>query len=455
MTGAPASIGKINRWTGKFADPAVEASFQRDSAERNRRSNDLALMIALPLNAAYVFFDPFLLTDPVGAIRIRVAAVAIVAMLYAALRTSWGRRSHESLTAAAMLILGGAMNAIMWNEPSLAGDYYVGLIQGAVFMSFAVRIGLARLVSVFAVTLAAFYVVAFSRGRAEEAMLQCLATTTMYFVCAFGVYLLESMRRSEYGQSRTIALQNEKLNQMLADVQQDNARKVAAMNLLVHFVKTPIHQIVGFTDVIKRQIESGGANESRSGTLESADFIQSASRDLLRSVSKLLSYYRLDEKASAEPDLIELDALILDHLERLPSPPPMQILERVAIVNRTVVVGDAIQTMIDRYVDDQEASRLSEVRLERSENAATLVFVDQGPAVTDEEFARLTKPLDKLDHYLTANGSSMLLGLRTVARAVEICGGAITHRHVGGRNFYFIAFRDLASNAALNAPKVA
>jgi hypothetical protein len=245
MARSPASSNRINRWTGKFVDPAVEAAFERHSAERNRRSNDLALMIALPLNAAYVLFDPFMLSDPIAAFRIRIAAVAVATILFIVMRTSRGRTAHEPLTAAAMLILGGAMNAIMWSEPTLAGDYYVGLIQGAVFMSFVVRIGLGRLAAVFAVTLGSFYVVAFSRGRAEEAMLQCLALTTMYFVCAFGVYLLESMRRAEYAQSRTIALQNEKLNALLADVQLDNARKVAAMNLLVHFVKTPIHQIAG------------------------------------------------------------------------------------------------------------------------------------------------------------------------------------------------------------------
>lgn len=454
MAPLPATSSKINRWTGKFVDPAAETAFQCHSAERNRRSNDLALMIALPLNAAYILFDPFMLSDPIGAFRIRVVAVAVATLIFVVMRTNWGRTAHEPLTAAAMLVLGGAMNAIMWNEPTLAGDYYVGLIQGAVFMSFVVRIGIGRLISVFAATLAAFYFVAFSRGRAEEAMLQCLALTTMYFVCAFGVYLLETLRRGEYAQSRTIALQNQKLNEMLTDVQLDNARKVAAMNLLVHFVKTPIHQIVGFTDVIRRQVETPGCDEKRAETLESAAFIQSASRDLSRNVSRLLAYYRLDEKAAAAPDLVELDALILDHADRLDKPPALK-LDKVAIVNRREVVSDAIKTMIERYEDQQESSALVEVRLERVEGAASAVFIDRGPALGDEEFARQIKPLDKLDHYLTANGSSMLLGLRTVARAVEICGGSMTHRLEDGRNVYFIEFRDLAAVEAAGAAEVA
>lgn len=454
MTGALSSTARIGRWTGRFADPAIEAAFRRDTVDRNRRANNLALVIALPLNAAYVFFDPFLLSDPAGAIRIRIAAVAIAALLYAALRTSWGYRSHSAVTAAAMLVLGGAMNAIMWNEPTLVGDYYVGLIQGAVFMSFVVRIGLARLAGVFAVTLATFYFVAFSRGSAEEAMLQCLATTTMYFVCAFGVYLLETMRRSEYAQSQTIALQNEKLNALLADVQQDNARKVAAMNLLVHFVKTPIHQIVGFTDVIRRQLETPDCDERRAETLESAAFIQSASRDLSHNVSRLLGYYRLDERAAAAPDLIELDALILDHADRLERPPAFK-LDKVAIVNRREIVSDAVKAMIERYDEGQESAALAEIRLQRVEGAAAIIFIDQGPPVSDEDFARQIKPLDKLDHYLTANGSSMLLGLRTVARAAEICGGRIRHQLDGRHNFYVVEFRDLAATEGVGAAQVA
>ena len=444
MARAPASSEKIDRWTGKFIDPAVEAAFLRDSAERNRRSNDLGLMIALPLNAAYVLFDPFMLSDSVGAFRIRIPAVAIAAVILFVMRTPWGRRRHEPLTALAMLILGGSMNAIMWNEPSLAGDYYVGLIQGAVFMSFVVRIGIGRLIAVFGATLGTFYVVAFNRGSAEEAMLQSLALTTMYCVCAFGVYLLEVMRRGEYMQSRTIAEQHRKLNQMLADVQLDNARKVAAMNLLVHFVKTPIHQIVGFTDVIRRQVEAAAAGDRRDETLESAAFIQSASRDLSRNVSRLLAYYRLDEKAIAAPGLVELDGLILDHADRLARPPALK-LGKVAIVNRREVIDDAIRTMIDRYGDLEESSALVEVRLERADGAATITFIDEGPALSDEDFARQIKPLDKLDHYLTANGSSMLLGLRTLARAVEIAGGSLTWRRDAARNVYSFTLRDFAA----------
>ncbi len=441
--GAKTSPAKISRWTGKFVSPEVEASFQRYADEKNRKSNDLAVMIALPLNAAYVLFDPFMLSDPVGAVRIRIVALALSGLLFIAMKTTALRRAHEAVTALIMVILGGAMNAIMWNEPSLAGDYYVGLIQGGVFMSFVVRIGLARLVACFAVTLSTFFVVAFSRGRAEEAMLQCLALTTMYFVCAFGVYLMERMRRGEFEQARTISLQNEKLNAMLADVQLDNARKVAAMNLLVHFVKTPIHQIVGFTDVIRNQLEDLGAGGDGKDCLESAAFIQSASKDLSRNVSRLLAYYRLDEKAAAEPDLVEIDALVHDLLERLPAPPRVA-LDRVAIFNRREVVGDAVLAMVDRYVDNRESHSLASVRIERGDKIAAIVFTDEGPALSDEEFAQQTRPLDKLDHYLTANGSSMLLGLRTVARAAEICGGALRLRREAGRNVFTLELPDLA-----------
>ncbi|MFN3961026.1 MAG: hypothetical protein ACK4NP_14090 [Parvularculaceae bacterium] len=452
--GDATSTAKINRWTGKFRSKDVEASFQRYADEKNRRSNELAVMIALPLNTAYLFFDPFMLSDAAGAVRIRVAALAFSALAFVAMKTTALRRAHDVATALIMVVLGGAMNAIMWNEPSLAGDYYVGLIQGGVFMSFVVRIGLWRLVACFAVTLSSFFIVAFSRGRPEEATLQCLALTTMYFVCAFGVYLLETMRRSEFDQARTIAEQNRQLNAMLAEVQLDNARKVAAMNLLVHFVKTPIHQIVGFTDVIRNQIEGMGAGGGRDGCLESAAFIQSASKDLSRNVSRLLAYYRLDEKAAAAPDLIELDTMIVDHLERLPAPPRAS-LDRVAIVNRKDVVSDAVQTMIDRYADNRESHSFTGVRIERSDAAATIIFTDKGPAISPEEFAQQTRPLDKLDHYLTANGSSMMLGLRTVARAAEICGGALRHRRDGDENVYSLELPDLAAKNALADKQVA
>jgi signal transduction histidine kinase len=435
--------------------PALEREFRASNEAADARQNFFALAIVLPLYALYALVDAITLANPREAVPIRIAFAALAAAPALAIRFGPLTRHHDLLAVAAVTLMGLGVNVLIWRDPGLEHNYYVALIQGGIFVSFLARLTFLQSVCVLLTFLGGFSVAVFDKEPTDEAVLQVFILITMFSMCAFGIHLMQTLRRRDFLKSKKIAEQNRQLNELLAEAQEDNARKVAAMNLLVHFVKTPIHQIVGFSDVIKRRLESPETAEGHNETLQSAAFIQTASRDLSRSVSKLLSYYRLDEKAAAAPDLIELDALILDHLERLSATPPKVSVEKVAIVNRVGVVGDLIQTMIDRYVDDQEARGLAEVRLERTESAATLMFVDGGPVLSDEDFSRLVKPLDKLDHYLTANGSTMLLGLRTVARAAELCGGALTHRRESERNLYFVSLPDLAPAAALNATKVA
>lgn len=428
----------------QFEDPEIEQDFRKFVFKENLATNRLGVSVGVPLFFLYAILDFINLEHPVVAVAVRVAATLLCALMIMGMYHRALARFHEELTAMVVVVLGSAMTLIIWREPSLDNAYYIGLIQAGVFLTF-----LSRMVTYKAFAALIWIVVMFAfavrnKEDVKQAVLQTFILMTMFAIFAFGIVVADGMRRKDFLKSRTIAIQNEKLNRMLADVRQDNARKVAAMNLLVHFVKTPIHQIVGFTDVIRRQIEHPEAAEKLGETLESAAFIQAASRDLSRNVSRLLAYYRLDDKAGAQPDLVELDALILDHAERLDRAPAMK-LHKVAIVNRREIIGDAMQTMIDRYADNQESSTLVEIRLERVEGAALIVFIDEGPALSDEEFARQTKPLDKLDHYLTANGSSMLLGLRTVARAVEICGGSIRYRREDRRNVFFIEVRDLAA----------
>lgn len=424
--------------------PELEREFRASNEASDARQNFYALVIVLPLYALYALVDAITLSNPREAVVIRIAFAALASAPALAIRFMPLSRHHELLTVFSVILMGLGVNILIWRDPGLDHNYYVALIQGGIFVSFLARLTFLQSVCVLMTFLCGFGAAVLDKQPRDEAALQIFILLTMFSMCAFGIHLMQSLRRRDFLKSKKIAEQNHQLNALLDDVRQDNARKVAAMNLLVHFVKTPIHQIVGFTDVIRRQIEHPEAAEKLGETLESAAFIQSASRDLSRNVSRLLAYYRLDDKAAAKPDLVELDALILDHAERLDRAPALK-LHKVAIVNRREIISDAMQTMIDRYADNQESSALVEVRLERVEGAALIVFIDAGPALSDEEFARQTKPLDKLDHYLTANGSSMLLGLRTVARAVEICGGSMTHRWEDGRNVYFIKLRDLAA----------
>lgn len=434
------------RLSGKFAERDQESAFQRGVAQNYYKHNSIAIAIALPLNAVYAYFDLSVLEDPDFATQARLLGVSACVLLFAAFRLQIGRTAHEYLTALIVLILGAVMNAIMFHEPTLENDYYVGLIQGGVFVSFLVRIGFLKLASVMAATLATFVVIAQAKGPPEDAYLQITGLTTMYVLCGFGAYLLERHARTEFLQSRTIARQNEQLARLLADVRLDNERKLAALNVLVHFVRTPIHQIVGFTGVIAEALKEM-ADPQAAAQLEHAEFVRRASADLSSNVAKVLVYYRLDEQMkTAVAEKAPIDQMLQDLKDEIGERTGCSLEGKAGSAATYLEPFRAALSAIAAYYR-QDGVRASQVwlRIDRDDAGLVLRIEDDGAPLGADAFAEQTKPLTKIDNYLTTDGSAMPMALRTAARAAELCGGAIDYRLEENRNIFMLRFADLSA----------
>ena len=430
----------------RFSD-SLEREFRASIEVIDRKTNFYALLIALPLYALYALLDAITLTNARDGVVTRLAAAAIAAIPLSMMRRNILFRSHDTLTCFSIIVLGLGMNYIILREPTFDDNYYVALIQGGIFVSFLARLSFAQSLTVLITFLAGFIAATVDKSPREDVLLQIFILVTMFGMCAFGIHLTQKLRRKEFLQARTIARQNEKLNEMLADVRLDNARKVAAMNLLVHFVRTPLHQIVGFSDVISQALTDEG-REAPQGYLDGVRIIKSASRELSQNVTRLLAYYRLDEKAAAEQELIEVDSLLRDYAENFPDGVLVgAALDKVAIYNRIEIVSAAIAAIVARYAEDGAGANRVEIELKRDGNGARITVTDDGALIAADDFLRMTRPLDKADHYLTANGSSMPMALRTVARAAQLCGGELTHSAPNGKNVFRLSLADYGTKS--------
>ena len=107
-------------------------------------------------------------------------------------------------------------------------------------------------------------------------------------------------QRYDFLKTQIINEQNTQLRELLKDIQDDHDRKIAAMNMLVHFVRTPLHQISGFSDVVLQTLSRQDENETLAPGLDGARYIKNASMDLTENVNRLLTYHRLDEYERAD-----------------------------------------------------------------------------------------------------------------------------------------------------------
>ena len=201
------------------------------------------------------------------------------------------------------------------------------------------------------------------------------------------------------------------------------------MNMLVHFVKTPLHQINGFSDILMQSFADTDNSISDDDRVESARYIKNATANLSTSVNKLLTYHRLDEVESQNQiETVNINQCAQDFVDLLPADCETGI-EGCAgtIETNPVAMKTALESLASYYKAKAPEAVLVIELSNLPDGTAQLSISDNAEPVSAEEFAEKTKPLTKIENYLTGAGSEMPMALRTVARAIEITGGWFGH----------------------------
>ncbi len=426
---------RLARWTSTFVSKETEGAFQRHIYRGNLKTNVIAICLALLVHGLYGALDFNTWgADAATAIKARLISVMIGAALLATLLASKIRMRHELVCAAITVVMGLSVLSIVHHTPGLNHAYYVAFIQGGVFVCCLLRIGFVKPVIVMATFISGFVWVAFQKDDLDEAILQTFILVSMSVILAFAAYLLQRYRRQDFVKSQIIEMQNQQLTEMLAETRRDNERKVAALNMLLHIVRTPVHQISGFADLVVNQLKAAENELPVGDCLESAGYIKAASDSLRSGVSKLLQYHQLDE-ASRRPEIEALPVLDLLHdaAAQLPEETRVAITASVKTFAADRRIVEAVVHNIVQNLTWVEAERPT-LDIDVSEVGERIVFTfrDNGAGIPQEIFARATRPLTEIDNYLSGDGSSPTMGLRIAARAIEIAGAALDYRWENG-----------------------
>ena len=440
---------QLNKLTAQFASREMEAAFKRATFIGDRKNNFRALFLAIPIFAGYALLDYSMLGDPDASVQYRLWSCLVAASVLLLFKNKPLSRYQELLTCVIPMVLSTTLFFILFTQGGVDHNYYVGLIQGGVFICFLLRVGF-----VYATSVLLFYLVGFTLSlsahlNSDEVRAQIFILFSMFLICAFGNYLLQRYRRGDFLKSQTIKVQNEKLAVLLMNAEQDNERKIAALNTLVHFVKTPLHQINGFSDILVNSHAEN--NQSRSGEFyESAKYIKTATANLTRSVNNLLTYYRLDELGqNLRADSIDVDHLVEEFTEMANGHFSVDVVPSGLNVDGSREALKAALVSLAEYYRDIDCE-FGAVKVSSSQEAGAirLIFEDDVPPISPDEFVEKTKPLTKIDNYLTIDGAKMPMLLRTAVRAVEVAGGTFDHEATETGNRFTISIPDHAQSTA-------
>ncbi len=435
-----AKRGDIGLWSACFASRETEAAFGDFVFGRNLAANIGGAGLGLVLFVAYIFSDYIDAVNPDRVAAIRLATFAIGVLLMSSLLIEKFRKYHDPISATVLILMGAAINLIVYTQPSLDNTYYIALIQGFILFTLLLRLSFISMSTVIVSTQAFFVIAAFSHDGSRDTVLQSVNLLFVGLICITGSYLLQRYQRVDFLKSQTIQHQNTKLNILLEDARRDNERKLAAMNMLVHFVKTPLHQISGFSDIVMNSLDGEDDRISINDGVEGARYIKGATANLTKSINDLLAYHRLDDlDGRLSVDETSIDDLAYDFSELLSEDIDVR-LEGSGGVIRTDdnALKTAFDSLAKHYHDPASGVSSVVIEISNKDGVVQTELRDNGKMLDEETFQRDTEPLTKISNYLTSAGSEMPMALRTVARALELVGGGFEHRSLTDGNLLIL-----------------
>ncbi len=441
---------KITPITARFASPETENAYQDFIFEGDWRNNFYVLLVGVSIWGLYIILDIMALAEWRQAAAIRGAAVFFGIALVLLAQSSQIRLLRETTPLIVSLAVGLALVAIIYLYTDLDDAYYVGLVQECVFVCFLLRMSFMKTVAALAFLVATFSIFVSMKAGAEGANLQVVVMLTMAMVCGIGSYLLQKFRRFDFQKTLIIDEQNQRLKLLLKDEQRDNERKLAAMNLLVHFVKTPLHQINGFSDIVMNSLTRGDKRISHDEGVEGARYIKTATANLSKSVNSLLTYHRLDESERRRRYAkVDIDRAFGDFSDLIAARIVVKVEGQAGeVFTVPAAVKCAVESLAAYYNETHNDATHVELMLGSAATGVCIVVRDNGRTISEEDFLEKTKPLTKIDSYLTSAGSEMPMLLRTTARAVDLCGGQFLRGEVAEGNQFVISLPSAKAAAA-------
>jgi len=431
----------MNIWSSRFASVETERLFQANVRRRNFRANVGGISFGLFLFVAFIFSDFLDSSNPTEAVAIRLVSFFGCLALLLLLTVKRFRQHHDLVVTIIVAILGLAINLIILRQSSLENNYYIGLIQGNILFGLLLRLNFQSMFSAVALTMAGFVFTASQKNEPGLALLQSVNLGLVVIICLMGIYLLQRYQREDFLRAQQIEEQNQQLSALLEALREDNKRKLAAMNTLVHFVKTPLHQISGFSDVVLTGLMRPDDKSSIDDSVSGARYIKDATTNLSKSINGLLAYHRLDEtdgRQIFEP--VDIDSILGDMGDLLPNDATFEFTgaKKQVVVSKQSLKA-AIRSLAGYYADQACEGLHVSISIEIYNKKLRIYISDNLAPVSMADFLQDTQPLTKLDSYLNCAGSEMPMALRTVSRAVEIAQGSFSHQQGDAGNVFTIS----------------
>jgi len=193
-----------------------------------------------------------------------------------------------------------------------------------------------------------------------------------------------------------------------------------------HELRTPLTVIRGYIDILNSGNELSQETQDRA-----MHRLTSESLRMSRTINDLLLLAELDEVNHDKVDVVDLSAMVDDHVQDLIAQQPLR---RVSSTVATDVRVQGNRELLERILSNLMSNIARHtntdadvgVSLSKQDGVAILVVDDAGPGLSTEMYARSFEGFQRFDKAHSQSGGGFGLGLSILSSIVQRHGGVLT-----------------------------
>ena len=420
----------IDPFSVRFRDRELERAYRKYALERGGRLDQLLMISGAFIHLGYGILDWLVLGDLAPyTVTLRLISFPILLALFALTFTSWGWRNMMWITVAIVAVVSIFFSFIIAAIGSNSPPYYVGMLQLAIQFSAIARLNFrvcAGLLLFMTITLV-FATWGFPQG--PDLLAGQVMVCSILLGSTAGNYVLERNRRKEFLTHREREHYFARVQQMAEEAERSVDRKNALLNVLGHVVKTPLHQIVGYAQIIEQSHElPGDSEENRSFASE----IHRAGATLSHQSQRLLDYSRADAGLlPSKRAKTTVARLIREATYRQESAAAEKRINlKTDYEDRDIEVDirhmtRALDELIDNAVRYCPPGSTVMVRSRTTSQGIVISVEDDGPGVTDVNFDLVSEALQHVEDFRKLGGDKLGIGVSLSRTLARLAGGKL------------------------------
>ena len=239
----------------------------------------------------------------------------------------------------------------------------------------------------------------------------------------------------------TIQERDERLEHINEELRRANQVKSEFLAVMGHELKTPLHAIRGYAQLLKEGIDGPVTNAQR----EDLDNIVTSGDHLRALIDNILQFSKLESgEETLHPDVVEVGKLIDEAVQNVQVMARERGVDLRANANGLRIRADSTklkQVLINLLSNALKCTDEGhvEVRAERQDGEVVFSVRDTGIGIPESHWEQIFEPFTQIDSSTTRPWAGIGLGLSIVKKYVEMHGGRVWVRSREGKGsaFYF------------------